>query len=147
MIVHAGLVAWRRQGLWRGALIQGPSGSGKSDLALRAVDSGACFVADDRVLVWRSGDRLYGRAPDALSGLTEVRGVQVLGCAHVSFCEITLLVCCEAEETPIQRVYDGETDTLLDLAFPRLRLHPLDASAPAKLRRAFDRLGRERGAP
>ena len=34
MIRHAGLVARRAGGVWRGVLIEGPSGSGKSDLAL-----------------------------------------------------------------------------------------------------------------
>ena len=36
-IVHGGLIARRRAGFWRGVLIEGPSGSGKSDLALRAL--------------------------------------------------------------------------------------------------------------
>ena len=51
MIVHAGLVALRHGGLWRGALITGPSGSGKSDLALRCLEHGFRLVADDRVLL------------------------------------------------------------------------------------------------
>ena len=60
--------AWSRCGCdggWRGALIEGPSGAGKSDLALRALDAGFRLVADDRVVVWTSGGRLFGRAPDA----------------------------------------------------------------------------------
>ena len=142
MILHGGLVAWRRGGLWRGVLIQGPSGVGKSDLALRAVDGGACLVADDRVLLWKSGDRLYGRAPDALCGLTEVRGVEVMGCSHIRYAEVALSVRCEAGQAEIARLYDGEEDEVLGVSLPCVRLHPCEASAPAKLRRAFDRLGR-----
>ena len=33
MILHAGLIALRLDGHWAGVLIEGPSGSGKSDLA------------------------------------------------------------------------------------------------------------------
>ena len=69
MIRHAGLVALRWRGDWQGVLIEGPPGSGKSDLALRALTEGFRLVADDRVLLWTSGGRLWGRAPDVLAGL------------------------------------------------------------------------------
>jgi serine kinase of HPr protein (carbohydrate metabolism regulator) len=78
MIRHAGLIAHRVAGTWRGALVEGPSGVGKSDLALRALDQGFVLVADDRTLVFVSGGELYGRAPDALAGLVEARGLGVL---------------------------------------------------------------------
>ena len=71
MILHAGLVARRQDGYWRGVLIEGASGAGKSDLALRALDHGFRLVADDRVVVWASGGALYGRAPDSLAYLGE----------------------------------------------------------------------------
>ncbi len=79
MILHGGLIARRQNGFWRGALIEGASGSGKSDLALRAIDQGFRLVADDRVVVFPAGGRLYGRAPETLAGLIEVRGVGVIG--------------------------------------------------------------------
>jgi len=41
LILHAGLIALRAGGAWRGALIIGASGTGKSDLMLRAIDYGA----------------------------------------------------------------------------------------------------------
>ena len=77
MILHAGLIAARIAGFWRGVLIEGPSGSGKSDLALRALSQGFRLVADDRVVVWASGGRLFGRAPEILNGLIELRGLGV----------------------------------------------------------------------
>ena len=66
-------------GGWRGALLRGPSGAGKSEpgAAARCLPVGR-LVADDRTLVWSSAGRLYGRAPAALAGLVEVRGVGVL---------------------------------------------------------------------
>ena len=33
----------------KGVVLRGPSGSGKSDLALRLIDEGAILIADDRV--------------------------------------------------------------------------------------------------
>ena len=42
-----------------GVVLVGPSGSGKSDLALRLIDGGAQLVADDRVV-----DRTPGRPAD-----------------------------------------------------------------------------------
>jgi len=59
-----------------GVLLRGPSGSGKSDLALRLIDGGAKLVADDQVeLALDAAGRVMARAPATLSGLLEVRGI------------------------------------------------------------------------
>ena len=134
MIVHAGLIARRLGGFWRGVLIEGPSGAGKSDLALRALDQGFRLVADDRVLLWASDGRLYGRAPDTLAGLIEVRGVDVLVVTPVGFCEVVLKV---RLATP-ERLPDPATETILGVAVPLLDADPFETSAPAKLSRAME---------
>lgn len=133
MIRHAGLIARRMGGVWRGVLIEGASGSGKSDLALRAMDQGFRLVADDRVLLWASEGRLYGRAPDALRGLIEVRGVDVLALEPVAFCEVALLA---RLETP-ERLPDLTTEAILGIPLPLLAVEPFESSAPAKLGRAM----------
>lgn len=133
MIRHAGLIARRMGGVWRGVLIEGASGSGKSDLALRAMDQGFRLVADDRVLLWASEGRLYGRAPDALRGLIEVRGVDVLALEPVAFCEVALLA---RLETP-ERLPDLATEAILGIPLPLLAVEPFESSAPAKLGRAM----------
>ena len=92
MIRHASLVATRMAGRWRGALIEGPSGTGKSDLTIRMMVSGFRLVADDRVIVWTSGGKLFGRAPEPLSGLLEARGVGIIPAAPLDFCQVSLLV-------------------------------------------------------
>lgn len=61
-----------------GVLIIGPSGSGKSDLALRLMALGATLVADDQTLLRRDGDRILAEAPGRLRGIIEARGVGLL---------------------------------------------------------------------
>lgn len=140
-IVHGGLVALRLDGRWRGVLILGPSGVGKSDLALRALDSGFRLVADDRVAVWTSGGALYGRAPDPLRGLIEARGHGVTTESPVAFAEIVMAARCLEATQVIERMPAPEAETIAGTPVPLLRLDPREASAPAKLRRALLHLG------
>ena len=51
--VHATCIAIDGHGI----LLRGPAGSGKSDLALRAIDRGARLVADDQVVLTRHGEK------------------------------------------------------------------------------------------
>ena len=143
MILHAGFIAQRVGGHWAGVLIEGPSGSGKSDLALRALDHGFRLVADDRVTVWASGGDAYGRAPPVLASALEVRGLDVLAVAAIPMARIALVA------------RPGEPDRMPDSAFVEIagiqvRTVTLDfrhISAPVKLSRAltlFDATGNRR---
>src|SRR5690242_6204798 len=58
-----------------GVLLRGPSGSGKSDLALRLIDAGARLVADDQTRLLRVADRIIASAPPTIAGFIEVRGI------------------------------------------------------------------------
>jgi serine kinase of HPr protein (carbohydrate metabolism regulator) len=139
MILHGGLVALRLAGYWRGALIQGASGAGKSDLALKALDAGFQLVADDRVIVWRSNGALFGRAPAPLAGLIEARGHGVLADSSLALAEIVLAATCV--EQAIERMPELETIEVAGVALPHVRLNPFETSATAKLRRALQHLG------
>ena len=141
MILHAGLVALRLGGFWRGALITGPSGVGKSDLALRSLDAGLRLVADDRTLVWSSGGKLYGRSPDALAGLIEARGLGVVPQRAVAFAEIILMVRCVLPSVEIERMPEPRTEIVADVAIAAAFLDAREPSSPAKLRRALQQLG------
>ena len=141
MIRHASLVATRMAGRWRGALIEGPSGTGKSDLTIRMMVSGFRLVADDRVIVWTSGGKLFGRAPEPLSGLLEARGVGIIPAAPLEFSEFNLLVACRREPGEAERMPDSRPETILDVAIRRIELWPFEAAGPAKLRRALEHLG------
>jgi serine kinase of HPr protein (carbohydrate metabolism regulator) len=133
MIRHAGLIARRLGGRWRGVLIEGPAGAGKSDLALRALDQGFRLVADDRVLLWASDGAAFGRAPETLSGLLEVRGLDVVRVAALPLAEVALAARSgEAERIPPARAIE-----ICGVEVPLIELDLRAASAPAKLSRAL----------
>lgn len=147
MIVHAGLVAvrgraWPGGGAWRAALIEGPSGVGKSDLALRTTAAGFHLVADDRTVVFASAGRLFGRAPDNLAGLIEVRGLGPVRQPALPMAQIVLVVRCLEAPEAVERLPPLRESRLAGVAVPRLDLWPREPSAPAKLRLALEDLGR-----
>ena len=61
-----------------GVLLAGPSGAGKSECALELVARGHRFVADDAVELTREGDRVIGRAAEAIGAHIEIRGLGIL---------------------------------------------------------------------
>lgn len=140
MILHAGLIARLDPSGWRGVLIEGASGAGKSDLALRALDAGWALVADDRTLVWISGGRLYGRAAPAIGGLIEARGLGVVGERARPFAPICLDVHCTEDET-VERIPEPRSREVLGFTLPKVELTAREASAVAKLGRALSHLG------
>lgn len=75
MIVHATTVAVDGVGL----LIRGPSGSGKSELALQMIALGARLVSDDRTTLSRPDDGPpIADAPETIRGMIEARGLRVI---------------------------------------------------------------------
>jgi HPr kinase/phosphorylase len=74
-ILHATAVA---DSAGRGLIILGPSGSGKSSLALQLIGLGARLVADDRTVVTGDGDAVLLTCPPTIRGWIEARGVGLL---------------------------------------------------------------------
>jgi len=62
----------------RGVLILGPSGSGKSSLALDLMALGARLVADDRTTIAPGPDAPIATCPPAIRGRIEARGIGIL---------------------------------------------------------------------
>jgi HPr kinase/phosphorylase len=81
-----------------GVLIRGPSGSGKSRLALALIDHAeargrfAAMIADDRVLLSTHHGRLVARAPGGLTGLVERRGLGIEIADHEAAAVVSLVV-------------------------------------------------------
>ncbi|GCA47618.1 HPr kinase/phosphorylase [Sinorhizobium sp. KGO-5] len=75
-----------------GLLITGPSGSGKSALALSCLSQVrrrgrfAALVADDRVDLTLENGRIVARCPAAIRGLLEIRGSGIAEVGTVSAC-------------------------------------------------------------
>ena len=127
-----------------GVLLCGPSGNGKSDLALRLIDGGALLVADDLTRLVRERGGLLAVAPERLAGRMEVRGLGIVALPHVRRAPLTLIVDLVAPEA-IERLPEALTRSHLGLAVPLIRLDPFEASAPAKVRLAARHLGRDSG--
>jgi serine kinase of HPr protein (carbohydrate metabolism regulator) len=122
-----------------GVLLRGPSGSGKSDLALRLIDGGAALVSDDQTQLRREGAGLiveFPRSgPAALRGRVEVRGVGILAVPSVLQARLGLVVDLGAEHA-IERLPEAQSCHYLGIAVPLVALQSFEASAPAKLRLA-----------
>jgi serine kinase of HPr protein (carbohydrate metabolism regulator) len=140
VFVHATAIAINRTGI----LLLGPSGSGKSDLALRLIEGGARLIADDQVILTRISERLIANAPPALAGRIEARGIGILtldGGRLWRKMPITLAV----ELTPsdrIERLPENATREFLGIELQLFRLAPFEASAVAKLRLAIETMKR-----
>lgn len=85
LLLHASCVAFEMRNpaadaaRWSGVLIRAPSGGGKSAFALRLIALGARLVADDQTLLKRgAGGALVARAPDAVRGVIEARGLGLI---------------------------------------------------------------------
>ncbi len=135
-LVHATCVVVGGVGL----LLRGPSGSGKSDLALRLIDAGASLVADDQTRLQVRDGRLVARPPEVLAGRLEVRGLGILEVAHSTEAEVQLVVELTPGEEP-ERLPPAAEAELLGLRLPQMRLDPFGPSAAAKLRLAARSLG------
>lgn len=121
-----------------GVLLCGPSGSGKSDLALRLIDQGAVLVADDQVLLREEGRTLLAEPPEILAGLLEVRGHGILRFPHRAPAPVGVAIEL-VEPAEIERMPDEQTLNLLGNSIPLYRLSAKEPSAPIKVRLAVQR--------
>ena len=127
------------------ALIRGPSGSGKSDLALSflalAAEPGLepLLVADDQVWIERQKDgSLAASAPPSLAGKIEVRGLGILDLPHCRQARLILIAdLVPAEEVPRMPPVPATRITLAGVALPVVRLAPFELSAALKLKLAL----------
>jgi len=133
--LHASTVATEG----RAVLITGPSGSGKSDLALRMLDRGFSLVSDDQTIVKRDGKRLLASAPHNIAGKLEIRGIGIIDMDRTDNVPIVLVVELTSD---IQRLPDDSRERpFLGVKLPLVTIDAMTASAPSKVALALDRMG------
>ena len=132
--LHATVVVFQGKGI----LIQGPSGSGKSDLALRLIEAGAVLVADDRcdVTVGASGE-ILASAPKKLKGLLEVRGLGLVKMPFEQATEVNLVVELASDSHQIERMPNPSHFSILERQLPSIKIWPFACSAIAIIKLAL----------
>ncbi len=120
-----------------GVLLCGRPASGKSDLALRLIDDGGVLVADDYTEVEARDGRLFGRSPETIRGLLEVRGIGVVKLDFAPEAAIGLIVELVRDGESIDRLPEPATRDIQGVELPLFRLSPFEASAPSKVRLAI----------
>ena len=110
-----------------GVLITGRSGSGKSSVLVELMALGADLISDDQTLLSQEEDHIVGSAPDALSGLVEMRGIGVVRLRDQALTgRVQLIVdldTVETERMPLKRsITVGSTEIALILGADRATL-------------------------
>lgn len=146
-LVHGTCIALGRAG----ALLRGPSGSGKSDLALRflflarrgpAALEPPTLVADDQVVLTRAETRLLANAPEAIKGKLEVRGIGIVEAKVASDVELKLVVDLVPPKDVERMPSEDARLRLLGVDVAHIRLTPWEASSAIKLALALARAAR-----
>lgn len=128
--VHATCVDYQGTGI----LIIGPSGSGKSDLALRLImNKNARLVADDRTDICNQNGKLTATCPSTILGQMEVREIGICNFSPCPQTEIKLVVNLLLPSQKTERLPETKTICLCGINIPQINLHGLEASTPDKV--------------
>lgn len=130
-LLHATAIAINGQGV----LLMGPSGSGKSDLALRLIDRGAVLISDDVVLVETARPLPILRTAPNIAGMIEVHGVGIL---KVPFADqVPLHLAIELGRAVDRMPSDAQTMEIGGVSVRSISIFGLEASAPLKVEQAL----------
>ena len=102
-----------------GVLIVGDSGSGKSDLALRLIDSGATLISDDITSCKKNEKSIFLSPPLQTKGLLEVREIGIMTVPYID--NIKLLLIVELVEDDIERLPSKTFGKFMNVKFQKLK--------------------------
>ena len=116
----------------RGVLLTGPSGSGKSDLALRLIDSGATLISDDQTICERRKNEIFLFPHKKIHGLIEVRGVGLIKVPFIENVKLNMIV--QLIDKPPERIPKKEEKKLLNLNIKFIKIIGKEASSTVKVK-------------
>jgi len=115
-----------------GVAIFGDTGSGKSDLALRLIDSGATLISDDITVFSKLEKNINLFGVENTKGLLEVRGIGIITVPYIEGIRLKLVVRLSDKET--ERIPKKNQISLLGLKFPKLEINGKNSSSVAKVK-------------
>lgn len=115
-----------------GIFIQGASGAGKSDFAIRLIEMGANLIADDYTNLTPASDALIASAPENIKGLIEIHGIGVISTEVKKQTQVKLVVEL-VEGDKIERMPEQQSTLIEGVSLPLIFLCAKQASATAKL--------------
>lgn len=122
------------------ALIRGPAGAGKSQLALALIETAvtgvlpfARLVADDRAHVEARAGRLLVRPAPALAGLIEVRGLGIRRLPYEPVAVVGLVVDLAAADADRLPAREAAETAIEGVILPRLAVAPGQPALPLLL--------------
>ena len=129
--IHATLIDFNGKGI----LLTGKSGSGKSDVALRMImDKGAKLVGDDRVILYRDGNDILGKAPDILAKKLEIRNIGIVEIDQFTdLVKVCLCVELSNDKDNLERMPQNKYIDILGMNIPQITLYPFECSTIHKI--------------
>jgi serine kinase of HPr protein (carbohydrate metabolism regulator) len=118
--------------------LRGLSGSGKSDLAFRLIETGGVLISDDQVALEKRQEKLFAQPVDAIRGLLELRGVGLLRYPCEDKPSRIRLVIDLIRYEDVPRLPEWEAVNILGVDVPRLHLHAFEMSAARKVMKAME---------
>ena len=115
-----------------GVLILGDSGSGKSDLALRLIDSGATLISDDISICRKNSNNIYLYCPPEIKGLLEVREIGIITVPFVERIKLRLVVNLKSNNN--ERFPKDNSFRILGIKIPIINIEGKNSSAVAKIK-------------
>ena len=123
----------------RALLIEGPSGSGKSSLALALIDRGAELIGDDGVVLETRGGTLFAHPHPRTRGLLEVRNLGLIAMPVCDAAPMALVIRLDREAP--RYVEEPESLSIGGVDVPLARLWPGGEVLALKAEMSLSRFG------